>query len=125
MDKYGFYRKKGFTSTAHLNNQLDVFWNRISPVQGIPGDDGTPGFFLGHFSRKRKLTGIWPKIQTLLHGHSVRNGLTATLTKKFTRSKLVNIVIEQFGGDAEEFFARVPDIEQNPGSGTISMEKNI
>ena len=125
VDKYGFYRKKGFTSTTNNNKELDVFWDKISSVPGIPGDDGTADFFLGHFSRKRKFTGIWPKIQTLLHGYSSKNDLTATLTRQFSRSKMVNIVIDQFGGDAEEFFRKVPEFEQNPGSGTISMEKNI
>lgn len=124
VDKYGFYRKKGFTSTTHKNKQLDVFWDRISSVSGIPGDDGSDDFFSGHFGRKRKLTGIWPTIKTYLHGYSEKNTVTANLTRKFTRSKLVNIVLKLFSGNAEQFFTEVPDVEVN-ASGTISMEKNI
>ena len=122
VDKYGFYRKKGFTSTT--NKQLDVFWDKICEEVGIPDDDDSKDFFIAHFGKRRKLSGIWPTIQTSRNA-STKNSVTSNLTRKFTRGKLVNIVIKHFGGSAETFFNDAPDVELSAGGGTISMEKNI
>ena len=120
MDKYGFYRKKGFTSR---NNKLDVFWDDISVVDGIPDDDGSENFFIRYYGRNRKLSGIWPTIKTYTNA-SEKNSVSANLIRSFSRGKLVNIVRLKFGGDAKAFFDGIPDVEVN-ASGTLSMEKNI
>lgn len=118
MAKYGFYRKKGFSSKTKL---LDDLFDRISNSPGIPGDDNSEDFLITHFWEDRKSSKVWSKIKSL-KGATERNSAIWHLIRNVSKVKLVNLVVAEHKGGAEAFFDQFPQYDRS-ASGTISMEK--
>lgn len=120
VDKYGFYRKKGFRCSKRDNLPLDHFWDDVMNIPPLAGDDGSEEFLM---KLPRAHSAIPSKLEAKL-GKDLHSEVLEAIFQNITRGHLLNVVIQMFKGSADAFLKHVEYIDVNPDF-TITMEKDL
>ena len=120
VDKYGFYRKKGFRCSKADNRPLDDLWDDIMKIPPLPGDDGSEDFLM---TLPRAHSVIPDKLEARLGKNSLGRVL-GVIFQGTKRGQILNVVIQMFNGSVDAFLKRVDYIDVNPNY-TLTMEKNL